>query len=130
MHPSEPVRISRMASPSLEDDCLFCKIVAGTIPAARLYEDETALVFADIHPQAPTHLLIIPKTHLKSTADALAEHTPMLGHLISTAAQVAVQQGLSNGYRLVFNTGQDGGQSVNHLHLHLLGGRPMSWPPG
>ena len=111
-------------------DCLFCKIATGAIPVDRLYEDNTVLAFPDINPQAPKHILIIPKAHLASTADALAEHTPMLGQLVATAAQVAVQQGLANGYRLVFNTGVDGGQTVQHLHLHLLGGRHMGWPPG
>ena len=111
-------------------DCLFCKIAAGTIPVDRVYEDDLVLAFPDINPQAPQHLLIIPKQHLTSTKEALAEHTPMLGRLLATAAQVAETKELSNGYRLVINTGPDGGQTVHHLHLHLLGGRPMHWPPG
>ena len=111
-------------------DCLFCKIAAGTIPVDRIYEDDLVLVFPDINPQAPQHLLIIPKQHLTSTKEALSEHTPMLGHLLATAAQVAANRGLATGYRLVINTGPDGGQTVAHLHLHLLGGRPMHWPPG
>ncbi len=117
-------------APSSPADCLFCKIAIGTIPVDRVYEDDLVLVFPDINPQAPQHLLIIPKQHLTSTKEALAEHTPMLGHLVATAAQVAAQKGLGTGYRLVINTGADGGQTVHHLHLHLLGGRPMHWPPG
>jgi len=109
-------------------DCLFCKIVAGDIPASRVYEDEFAIGFPDINPQAPTHILIIPKQHIASTAEA--EHSALLGSLMSAAAQIARSEKLDNGYRIVVNTGDDGGQTVNHLHLHLLGGRHMSWPPG
>jgi histidine triad (HIT) family protein len=111
-------------------DCLFCKIAAGAIPVTRLYEDDLTLAFPDIHPQAPTHILIIPKQHIASLAHATPEDAPVLGHLLSTAASIAQQQNLTAGYRTVINTGQDGGQTVHHLHLHLLGGRPMHWPPG
>lgn len=111
-------------------DCLFCKIIAGTIPASRLYEDEFCIGFPDINPQAPTHLLIVPKTHIASLARAEAEHSPLVGHLMATAAKIAHSENLDRGYRVVVNTGDDGGQTVHHLHLHLLGGRPMSWPPG
>jgi histidine triad (HIT) family protein len=111
-------------------DCLFCKIVAGEIPAKHVYEDELSLCFADINPQAPTHLLIIPKEHIASQAHAQEEHTALLGHLLATAAEVAQKAGLDRGYRVVINTGEDGGQTVDHLHLHLLGGRHMNWPPG
>lgn len=111
-------------------DCLFCKIVAGTIPAKRVYEDEQSLAFADINPQAPVHLLVIPKEHIASTAHAEESHTALLGHLVSAAAKIAQQQPLEKGYRIVINTGDDGGQTVNHLHLHVLGGRHMTWPPG
>ena len=114
----------------LGPDCLFCRIAAGAIPVDRIYEDDLVLAFPDINPQAPQHLLVIPKHHLTSTKEALTEHTPMLGQLLATAAQVAASRGLGNGYRLVINTGPDGGQTVAHLHLHLLGGRPMHWPPG
>jgi histidine triad (HIT) family protein len=114
----------------MNPDCLFCKIVAGTIPAKRVYEDDLSLCFADIHPQAPTHLLIIPKQHIASQAHAEAEQAPLLGHLMVTAANIARTLGLDGGYRVVINTGPDGGQTVDHLHLHLLGGRAMSWPPG
>ena len=112
------------------EECLFCKIVAGSIPAKRLYEDELSLAFADIHPQAPTHILIIPKQHIASTAHADQALAPLLGHLIAKAAHIAREAGLGKGYRLVINTGEDGGQTVDHLHVHLLGGRHMNWPPG
>ena len=115
---------------SSSPDCIFCKIAAGAIPVERVYEDDVVLAFPDINPQAPQHLLLIPTQHLTSTREAVAEHTPMLGRLMAAAAQVAVQRNLHNGYRLVVNTGSDGGQTVQHLHLHLLGGRPMAWPPG
>jgi histidine triad (HIT) family protein len=111
-------------------DCLFCKIVAGSIPAKRVYEDELCLCFADIHPQAPTHMLLISKQHIASLAAVGAEDTALLGHLLTKAAEVARSAGLGRGYRVVVNTGADGGQTVDHLHLHLLGGRHMGWPPG
>jgi histidine triad (HIT) family protein len=111
-------------------ECLFCRIVAGSIPAKRVYEDELCLAFADINPQAPTHLLVIPKEHIASTAHAEATHGPLLGHLVAKAAEIAREAGLAKGYRLVINTGDDGGQTVDHLHVHVLGGRHMSWPPG
>jgi histidine triad (HIT) family protein len=114
----------------MNPDCIFCKIVAGTIPVTRIYEDDMALAFADLNPQAPVHLLVIPKEHIASHAHAAVEHTALLGHLMATAGELARTQGLENGYRIVINTGPDGGQTVNHLHLHLLGGRHMGWPPG
>jgi len=110
--------------------CLFCKIVAGEIPATRIYEDEQTLAFPDINPQAPTHILIIPKNHLASHAHTTQDDSATLGHLLHVAGELARQQNLTNGYRLVINTGPDGGQTVDHLHVHLLGGRPMNWPPG
>lgn len=114
----------------MNTDCLFCKILAGEIPANRVYEDEYSIAFPDINPQAPTHLLIIPKEHLASQAKALAKHEELLGHLLVVAAKLARTHKLDKGYRVVINTGEDGGQTVHHLHLHLLGGRPMHWPPG
>jgi histidine triad (HIT) family protein len=114
----------------MPSDCLFCKIVAGSIPANRVYEDEFCLAFPDINPQAPTHLLIIPKVHINSQAKALVEHTALLGNLMAATAEIARNQNLHRGYRVVVNTGEDGGQTVHHLHLHLLGGRHMNWPPG
>jgi len=114
----------------MHTDCLFCKIVAGQIPANRVFEDELCVIFPDIRPQAPTHLLIVPREHISSQAKALAGHKPLLGHLLAAAASAAREHKLDNGYRVVINTGDDGGQTVHHLHLHLLGGRPMGWPPG
>jgi len=114
----------------VSSDCLFCRIVAGSIPARRVYEDALCLCFADIHPQAPTHLLIISKQHIVSLAHTYEEDAPLLGHMLAKAAEVARSAGLAGGYRVVINTGADGGQTVDHLHLHLLGGRHMGWPPG
>ena len=111
-------------------DCLFCKIVSGTIPANRVYEDELCIAFPDINPQAPKHLLIIPKQHIASTAKIVAEDTALMGHLMAVATKIARDEKLNGGYRIVVNTGDDGGQTVNHLLLHLLGGRHMKWPPG
>ncbi|SEG61377.1 histidine triad (HIT) family protein [Bryocella elongata] len=111
-------------------DCLFCKIAAGTIPVTRLYENDHVLAFPDISPQAPVHVLVIPKKHLASHAHGTAEDAAVYGELLAAAGEVAKAQGLDNGYRMVINTGADGGQTVGHLHVHLLGGRPMHWPPG
>jgi histidine triad (HIT) family protein len=111
-------------------DCIFCKIAAGSIPAKLVYEDDQVIAFSDLNPQAPTHILVIPRQHLGSLAGATSEHTPLLGQLLAAAAEVARQQSLANGYRIVINTGSDGGQTVGHLHLHILGGRSMHWPPG
>ena len=112
------------------EDCLFCKIVAGTIPVKLLYDDDQSVAFADINPQAPTHLLIIPKQHIASLAQAVAQDTPLLGHLMAVATDLARTHNLARGHRVVINTGDDGGQTVHHLHLHLFGGRHMTWPPG
>jgi histidine triad (HIT) family protein len=115
---------------STVSNCLFCKIAAGTIPVTRLYEDDQVLAFPDISPQAPVHVLLIPKHHFASLAHTSATDSALLGHLLAAAAVVAREQGLKSGYRVVINTGADGGQTVEHLHLHLLGGRHMGWPPG
>jgi len=111
-------------------NCLFCKIVAGQIPSKPVFEDEQTYAFADLHPQAPVHILIVPRRHIASTAEAEAADSALLGRLLWAAAEIARDKGLSKGYRLVINTGEDGGQTVDHLHVHLLGGRPMHWPPG
>ncbi len=113
-----------------DPDCLFCRIVSGAIPVARLHETADTLAFADIHPQAPVHVLVIPKRHIASHAHALPEDAGLLGSLLAAAGEVAQSQGLRDGYRLVINTGPDGGQTVEHLHIHVLGGRHMGWPPG
>ena len=110
--------------------CLFCKIASGEIPSAAVYQDERVYAFADINPKAPVHVLIVPREHIDSLAEATAEQSALLGHLMEVAAEIARKKGLANGYRVVVNTGEDGGQTVDHLHLHLLGGRQMTWPPG
>jgi histidine triad (HIT) family protein len=111
-------------------DCIFCKIISGAIPSKKVYEDDLTYVFADINPQAPVHVLIVPKKHIASLAQASGADTPLLGHLHAVATKLAAEHNLSAGYRTVINTGADGGQTVAHLHVHLLGGRPMHWPPG
>lgn len=109
---------------------IFQKIIDRQIPADIVYEDELSLAFRDIHPQAPTHVLVIPKRRIPSLASATNEDAALLGHLLVVASKLAEQLGLSNGFRTVLNSGPDGGQTVDHLHVHLLGGRPLSWPPG
>lgn len=111
-------------------DCLFCKIAGGEIPARKIYEDDSCIAFHDIAPQAPTHLLVIPKRHIVSLAQAGKNDKDLLGHLALVAAELAAKEKLANGFRVVMNAGDDGGQTVHHLHLHLLGGRAMHWPPG
>jgi histidine triad (HIT) family protein len=111
-------------------DCLFCKIVAGKIPSKKVYEDELAFAFTDINPQAPVHVLVVPKKHVASLDKTDSGDKAMLGHLLDVARDLAKEQKLGNGYRVVINTGANGGQTVDHLHLHLLGGRAMHWPPG
>jgi len=112
-------------------DCLFCKIAEKKISAKIVYEDDRCVAFDDINPQAPVHALVIPKKHMVSVAELSEADAGLLGHLMTVCATVARQKGLADsGHRLVVNTGSDGGQTVFHLHLHLLGGRPMEWPPG
>ncbi len=112
------------------NDCLFCKIAAGEIPVDIVLETDSALAFRDIDPQAPTHVLVIPREHFDN-AQAIAQDNPALaGHVLALATQVATHEGLENGHRIVTNTGPDGGQSVGHMHLHVLGGRRLTWPPG
>jgi histidine triad (HIT) family protein len=113
------------------DNCIFCKIIAGEIPSTRVYEDDVCVAFNDLHPQAPTHILVIPKLHFDSLDTAEVAHKDTLGHLMLTAAFIAREKGFANnGYRVVINTNGDGGQTVFHLHVHLLGGRPFVFPPG
>ena len=114
----------------MPDDCLFCRIVAGEIPSTRLHEDDLVIAIRDINPQAPTHVLVLPQAHIASAADLTDADGPLLGRLFEVAATLARQEGLGGGWRLVTNVGDDGGQTVDHLHVHLLGGRPMTWPPG
>ena len=113
------------------DDCLFCRIIDRKIPAKIVYEDESTVAIEDIHPQAPVHLLVIPRQHLPSLLEAKTENEALLGHLYLVAGQLARERGLdSKGHRTVINTGAGAGQSVFHLHVHLLGGRAFHWPPG
>ncbi len=112
------------------DDCLFCKIVKGKIPSNKVYEDETVLAFHDIDPQAPVHVLIVPKKHIKSVADTKESDFDIYARIFSVAKKLAEEFGMRSGYRIVANTGKDGGQAVDHLHFHLLGGRSLGWPPG
>lgn len=114
----------------MPDNCLFCKIIAGGIPATVVYKDEQVTAFRDINPQAPTHILILPNRHVASIAEAQAGDVNLLGTLLWVGKQLAEKEDLARGYRLVINEGQEGGQTVAHLHLHLLGGRRMNWPPG
>jgi len=112
-------------------NCLFCKIAQGEIPATKVFEDKDIMAFHDLNPQAPKHLLVIPKQHIATINDTSDADNILLGNMILGAKKVAQTEGLSNsGYRLVFNINPDGGQTVYHIHLHLLGGRQMTWPPG
>ena len=108
------------------ENCLFCKIVAGDIPSTRVYEDDTVLAFRDIAPQAPTHILVIPKAHIGSVAEVTAENSAVVAHIFEVIAQVAAQEGLTDGYRVVSNCGAHAGQTVHHLHFHILGGKQLS----
>jgi histidine triad (HIT) family protein len=114
----------------MSPDCLFCKIAAKTIPGKIVYEDEEIFAFEDVHPQAPTHLLICPKKHFASLHDAEKSDQAVLGKMALIAAQLARERKLEGGYRTVINTGTGAGQSVFHVHMHLLGGRHFHWPPG
>ncbi len=111
--------------------CIFCRIVSGEIPSTRVHEDEDVIAFRDLAPQAPTHILVIPKVHIESAAHLSPENEALAGRLLLVAGEVARGAGLdARGYRIVTNIGEEGGQSVGHLHLHVLGGRSMRWPPG
>lgn len=112
-------------------DCLFCKIIAGEIPSTKVYEDEMVYAFLDIEPQAPTHIIIVPKLHIASGNDLTDDNAEVVGHIFAVAAKLAKEQGFAeNGWRIVNNCGKDGGQTVGHLHFHLLAGRNLGWPPG
>lgn len=115
----------------MASDCLFCKIVAGDIPAALRYEDDRIIVFDDIDPQAPFHMLIVPKRHITTTLDLTVDENDLIGHVYQIATRMAKDLGFAaDGFRIVNNCNEAGGQSVWHIHFHLLGGRQMSWPPG
>lgn len=114
---------------STDPNCIFCKIVAGQIPSRKVYEDDRVFAFHDIHPAAPVHFMIIPKLHLASLAEATADHAALLGHMLALAPRLAVQEGATQGFKTIINTGQDGGQEVMHLHMHVLGD-PRPWKRG
>ncbi len=111
-------------------DCLFCKIAAGEIPSTPYYSDDYVYAFADIDPQAPFHAIIIPREHLASAAEIAAENSAVIAKVFEAAAKIAVEQGLENGFRIVNNCGADGGQTVGHIHFHMLAKRSLAWPPG
>ncbi len=111
-------------------DCLFCKIVAGEIPSTKVYEDEQIFAFRDINPQAPTHILVIPKEHISSVDAITPENSAIVAHIFEIIPKLAAEDGLDKGYRVVSNIGEQGQQTVPHLHFHILGGRDMTWPPG
>ncbi len=110
-------------------DCIFCKIVSGELSSKLIYSDDLCVAFDDIEPQAPVHFLVIPKQHIASANDIDESTAPVIGHIFTVIRQIAEQRGLSDGYRIVNNCGADGGQSVGHLHFHVLGGTALSWPP-
>lgn len=115
---------------SQSDDCLFCKIVAGEIPSEKVTETDGVFAFRDINPGAPTHVLVIPKDHIASAHEMTRVHAGLLGEVFEVIAEVATQEGVGDGYRVVTNNGAKAGQSVFHVHFHVLGGRPLEWPPG
>jgi histidine triad (HIT) family protein len=115
----------------MSSDCLFCRIVRGEIPASKVYEDDQIIAFEDINPGAPTHILVIPREHIATLNDLEIQHDPLIGRITRVAAAIARERGIAeSGFRTVFNCNRDGGQSVYHIHQHLLGGRRLSWPPG
>ena len=111
-------------------DCLFCRVIRGEVPSRKVYEDEHTYAFEDINPQAPTHVLVVPKKHIRGLKEATTEDAELIGRCHLVAAEIARQRGIEDGYRTVLNVGPKSGQSVFHLHLHLIGGRVMRWPPG
>ena len=114
----------------MDDNCLFCKIINGDIPADKLYEDEDILAFRDIAPEAPVHFLVIPKKHITGPSDVSVENQQLIGKLMQKGSEIARQEGIGDAFRVVFNNGADAGQTVFHLHMHILGGRDLNWPPG
>jgi histidine triad (HIT) family protein len=114
----------------MDENCIFCKIIDGQISSDKVYDDDHMIAFRDINPQAPTHIVIVPRKHIPYIADMGDSDEPLIGHLIHTATKIAQQEGLDQGYRIVVNNGEQAGQTVFHIHFHLLGGRAMSWPPG
>lgn len=111
-------------------DCLFCKIIAGEIPSKKVYEDDLIYAFEDINPEAPVHFLIVPKKHIKNAEELSEKDKDLIGHVFLTAAKILKEKGVTNGFRIVNNCKEDGGQTVDHLHFHVLAGRSLQWPPG
>lgn len=111
-------------------DCIFCKIANGEIPSTKVYEDETVVAFNDLEPQAPTHILVIPKAHITSAADVTAENSSVVAHIFEVIAKLSEELKMTDGFRVVTNCGESAGQTVKHLHFHLLSGRDFTWPPG
>jgi histidine triad (HIT) family protein len=123
--------VSEPAAPRRDPECIFCRIVAGEIPSTSVAEDEQAIAIRDVAPRAPTHILVLPREHIPSAADLTDADSPLVGRIFAMAADIARSEGIADGgYRIVTNIGAWGGQSVDHLHFHLMGGRPFSWPPG
>ena len=115
----------------IDGACIFCRIVAGELPSRRVHDDSSVVAFHDIAPRAPTHILVVPRAHIASVLELTEDHGQLLGRLFAVAAEIARREGIAErGYRLVSNVGDWGGQSVEHLHWHLMGGRSMAWPPG
>ena len=111
-------------------DCIFCKIVKGDIPSNKVYEDDTVLAFHDIAPQMPVHVIVIPKMHIASAAEVNEDNSAVIGHIFEVIPKIAKDLGLDNGFRIINNCGEDGGQTVGHLHFHVLAKRNLAWPPG
>ena len=133
LHALDPARHPIETDPIMPDataNCLFCRILRGEIPAKKVHEDDHVFAFEDVNPQAPTHVLIIPKRHFAGLKEAQAADAELIGRCHLAAAHIAHQRNIENGYRTVLNIGPGAGQSVFHLHVHLLGGRPLTWPPG
>jgi len=121
----------QVSSPQYVETCVFCRLARGLVKADIVYQDDKVVAFRDIHPQAPVHVLVIPRRHMTALWEADESHVPLLGHIVLTCTQVAEQEGVgSSGYRIVANAGPDAGQSVDHVHFHVLGGRKLTWPPG
>lgn len=114
----------------MDENCIFCKIIAGQIPSNKVYEDDAVFAFRDINPQAPVHILIVPRQHIPRVADLSEADAPLMGRVVMAAARVANAEGIGDGFRLVVNNGEQAGQAVFHIHFHLLGGRALTWPPG
>ena len=128
--PSGNAPAAALQFPTMSNDCLFCRIIKGEIPAKKVYEDDRTFAFEDINPQAPTHVLIIPKKHIVGLKEATAEDAELLGYCQLVAAKIGRERGIESSYRTVYNVGPGAGQSVFHIHLHLVGGRDLKWPPG